>query len=358
MRAGLKSKKVLLFVVMFVLFEAADGYAVDGFCGNVTGGAGGATVTVNNLTNFKYYAVSTNPYIIRVSGTIDMAGGKVQPKPNKTIEGVDAYATIIGNLDLSGSQSCNNIIIRNLNITNPAGDGITVWGATNVFITHCTIYDCGDGAVDMNNGTDYVTVSWCRFNYPSMNDHRFVHIADWAHITFHHNWYDYGCDQRMPASTGGTIHMYNNYFSCTGNYYCSNARNDAQILSENNFYTQVNSPIGISTGTTGLIKTAGNIYDACTGTIHPGTDSVFTPTYTYAPDAVEDVPAIVITAAGNRLYGDFNGDKAVGADDLIIFVDFWLDAASRPAFYQDLDANGMVNLVEFRTFAQNWLKTY
>jgi hypothetical protein len=35
--------------------------------------------------------------------------------------------------------------------------------------------------------------------------------------------------------------------------------------------------IGISSGTNGKIKTSGNTYVGCTGTIHPGTDGVFCP---------------------------------------------------------------------------------
>lgn len=342
-------KTFLAVSTIMCLFTGSVCIGADGFGGNVTGGAGGSTVTVSNLTNFKYYATSVNPYIIRVSGTIHL-NGKVQPKPNKTIEGVDHNAAIIGNLDLSDSQSCDNVIIRNLNITNPDGDGITVWGATNIMITHCNIYDCGDGGIDMNNGTDYVTVSWCRFNYPSMAAHRFVHIADWAHITFHHNWYDYGCDQRMPASTGGTIHMYNNYFSCTGNYYCSNARADAQILSENNYYDHVNNPIYIDSGTTGRIRTIGNIYDSCTGKIADGTDTVFTPNYSYTMDDTLDVPAIVIAHAGTFLYGDFDGDENVTANDLRNFITFWLDSD----VYLDLNADGRINLYEYSVFSDNW----
>jgi pectate lyase len=348
----------VFFILAAVVLMTVDIYGADGFGGSATGGAGGTTVTVSNLADFQYYATRSTPYIVRVSGTISLDGisGKLQPASNKTIEGVDHNATVIGRIDLH--TGCNNVIVRNLNITSLANDGISVWGATNIFITHCNIYDCADGAIDMNNGTDYVTVSWCRFNYPTQAAHRFVHIADQAHITFHHNWYDYGCDQRMPASTGGTIHMYNNYFSCTGNYYCSNARDGAQILSENNYYTHVNSPIGISSGTTGLIKTTGNIYDSCTGTIHPGTDTVFTPTYSYTPDAVQDVPAIVIAGAGNVLYGDYNGDKSVNTEDFYLFIGFWLNPNSRPAFYQDLNGDGLVSLYEFKSFTQNWLEMY
>ncbi len=339
--------------LFFCVLTSSYGMAADGFGGSASGGAGGLTVNVSTLNAFKYYATSASPYVIRISGTIDL-NGKVQPKPNKTFEGVDPNATLIGCLDLSDSQSCNNIIVRNLNITNPAGDGITIWGATNILITHCRIYDCGDGAVDMNNGADSITISWCRFEYPSLADHRFVHIADQAHITFHHNWYGFGCDQRMPASTGGTIHMYNNYFSCSGNYYCSNARQDAQILSEHNYYDHVRNPIYADAGTTGLIRTVGNIYDTCTDKIAPGTDSVFSPPYVYTLDTAADVPAIVIAGAGTLLYGDLDGSDVVDISDLALFCNLWLDESARSVSL-DLDADGRLGLAEWTQFARCWL---
>ena len=350
----------------------------DGFGGQAVGGAGGAVVTVSDFNTFKYFATSENPYIIRVSGTIDFGYGvKVQPKSNKTIEGADPRAVIIGNIDLSGSQNCNNVIIRNLNITNPyrdpvtddGSDGITVWGATNVLITHCTIYDCGDGLCDITRSSDNVTVSWCKFYYTDPSDsHRFTMISGndpscRPHITLHHNWWAQNCDQRMPSGSWSTVHMYNNYFTCTGNYYCSNVRDGGEMLSESNYYLNVSNPVTVSLPPAsgqpaGRIKTRDNAYVSCTGTIYPGRDTVFTPSYAYTIDAVADVPAIVSAGAGNRLYGDFNGDGRVDAEDLYLFSEFWLDDSNRAAFYQDLNGDGRVNFYEFVSFAGHWLQTY
>lgn len=339
----------------------------DGFGGQATGGEGGATVTVSNYSDLKYYATSVNPYIIRVSGTIDFGPGvKIQPKSNKTIEGADHNATIIGNIDLSGSQNCDNIIIRNMNITNPYGnDGLTVWGATNVFITHCDIYDCGDGLCDITQSSDNVTVSWCKFYYTNPTAaHRFTMVSgndpdSHPHITLHHNWWAENCYERMPSGSWNTVHMYNNYFTCTGNYYCSNTRDGGDMLSEYNYYDHVNDPVTVSlppaTGNpAGLIKTVGNTYVSCTGTIYPGTDTVSTPTYTYTTDAAADVPDIIVAGAGTILYGDLNGDKTVDGDDLVIFCGLWLDDNNSLAYYQDLNGDGRVALYEFAAFAQNW----
>jgi hypothetical protein len=157
--------------------------------------------------------------------------------------------------------------------------------------------------------------------------------------------------------------MYNNCFTCTGNYYCSNVRDGGEMLSESNYYLNVSNPITVSLPPApgqpaGRIKTRDNAYVSCTGTIYPGRDTVFTPSYAYTIDAVADVPAIVSAGAGNRLYGDFNGDGRVDAEDLYLFSDFWLDDSNRAAFYQDLNGDGQVNFYEFDSFAGHWLQTY
>jgi autotransporter-associated beta strand protein len=120
----------------------------------------------------------------------------------------------------------------------------------------------------------------------------------YGYYTLHHNWWSTRADQRMPASSFGRIHMYNNYFNCTNNSYCSNARNDTEINSETNYYAGVKDAVTVSSGTTGKIRTSGNTYSGCTGTIHPGTDSVFIPPYSYSADLAANVPAIVTAGAG------------------------------------------------------------
>ncbi|WP_306697029.1 pectate lyase family protein [Herbivorax sp. ANBcel31] len=124
---------------------------------------------------------------------------------NKIIQGKNSDSTIKGCISI---ENTNNVIIKNLNITNPdgvaTGDGIEVSGSTKVFITRGTIYDCADGAIDIVRASDFVTVSWCRFRYPNQREHNFTNLiangdnvstdAGKLHVTMHHNWYDNGCD--------------------------------------------------------------------------------------------------------------------------------------------------------------------
>lgn len=275
------------------------------------GGNGGTTVTVDNETDLKNYASSDNKYIVQVSGNIQLTG-RVDIGSNTTITGLNEKSGITGGT-LNITKEKRNVIIKYLNITNPNGDGISVWNGNHVFITHISFYDCGDGCCDINRGSDSVTVSWCKFYYPNQKNHRFTMIADgtmtWndngevisygdkLHLTLHHNWWYSRSDQRMPASTNTRAHIYNNYWNCINNYYCSNARHLTEFLSENNYYDNVNNPSYAESG--GQIYAIGNVYNVCSGNLSPGTDSVFTPQYPYTLSDVNSVPDIVTSRAGN-----------------------------------------------------------
>ncbi len=319
---------------------AAGAPPPDGFAHAVTGGGNRAAVVVTNAADFKTHAESADPAVITITGTLDLAavGGAIQVKSNKTIQGFDQHATIRGKLDL-GSGGVNNVLIRGLNITNPGsvivdgkytdgGDGITVAGATNVFITHCTVYDCADGLIDIGFGSDNVTVSWCEFYYTSAAQvHRFTMITGNAgaetkplHITLHHNlWHDL-CDQRMPSGSFGYVHLYNNYWNTPGNSYASNARDQSQFFSEHNVYHQVKSPLykeNVDPALPGgLIRAIGNVYTEVTGeAADAGQDTVFTPTYSYQLLSAVDVPTIVLTGAGNTA-GAASASLAAGSATL------------------------------------------
>ncbi|MFT3783077.1 MAG: hypothetical protein QM790_13800 [Nibricoccus sp.] len=276
----------------------------DGYGRNATGGAGGTSVTVTTAAQLHSYAESPSTYIITVSGTIDLAGNNVKVLSNKTIQGANTSATIKnGALDL-GSGGVNNVVIKNLNITNPNGDGVTCWGATNVYCTKVSFYDCGDGCFDVTQGASKVTVSWCKFYYPTQADHRFcmilgnVDTSQSYETTLHHNWFASRCDQRMPSGSYSVAHIYNNYFSCSGNSYCTNARVGSTWMAQNNYYAGVKSPLYEESG--GKIYSSGNTFSNCTGNINIATGSAFTLPYSYTLTTTTSVPSIVQASAGNK----------------------------------------------------------
>lgn len=282
----------------------------DGY-GRNEGGNGGTVVTVANEANLRSYATSDSKYIIQVSGNIELTE-RLDVGSNTTITGINAESGISG-ATVNIADETSNVIVKYLNISNPGGDGISVWNGHNVFITHISFYDCGDGCCDINRGSDSVTVSWCKFYYPEQADHRFTMIADGSmtwndqgevisygnklHLTLHHNWWYTRADQRMPASTNANIHLYNNYLNCVKNSYCSNARHLSEFYLENNYYDNVNNACYSESG--GKIYTNGNVYNHCTGKISDGNDSVFIPAYSYLLTSVNSVPNVVTARAGN-----------------------------------------------------------
>jgi pectate lyase len=323
----------ILILVMLMVVKASSVFAADGFGRNTTGGAGGLSVTVNNAADFITCATSPSPYVITVFGTITLPAN-IHVASNKTIQGADSNATINGDLRIGGPAS--NVIVQYLNITNPAGvgdgDGITVIdGAKNIFITHCTFTDCADGECDITNQSDSITVSWCRFRYATQSTHRNVNligssdqaVADLGrlHVTMHHCWYDQLCTERMPSVRFGRVHVYDNYYSAMGNNYCVRTRLYAECLVENNYFENVQNPWELLTtnGTpNGKLYAANNnvsFMDSSHGVtwvsgwytapgqtqaLIPGTDTVFTPPYSYALDDAQDVKTIVMAYAGNR----------------------------------------------------------
>lgn len=289
--------------------QAADGFAdVNGV---TTGGAGGPTVSVSSVTDFLNYATQTSaPYIIEVTGNLSV--GAVSIGSNKTIKGVGSGATLDGELQVSGQS---NVIFQNLTITNDntagTGDGIRIVnGSHHIWIDHCTFFDTDDGALDITNASDYVTVSWCKFYYTRNNGHNFVNLigaSDTAtgdrgklHVTFHHNWWSDLCIERMPRVRFGQVHVYNNYYSATGNNYAVRAALESQNLLENNYFDGTADPweyYTTSGQTPGLIKAVGNIL-VNTNTPVGGNDTVFTPPYSYQLDPAADVKSIVMAGAG------------------------------------------------------------
>jgi pectate lyase len=382
-------KRFLCFVsssFLLLLCSTSAIFAADGFGENTIGGEGGTTVVVDNAEDFKeLVGIVDVPFIVRVSNSIDLGsvGGTVSIRSNKTIQGVDPNATITGQLGFKKGSS--NIIIERLNITNPGlygeGDGISLKEDVNdVFITKCTFYDCKDGCLDITRRSDRITVSWCRFYFtvPNSGQSRvsLVGSSDDAtddlgrlHITFHHNFFDSLCWQRMPSVRYGRAHIYNNYYNCPGNLYCIRSRIQAECLIENNYFDGVNDPYYIYVRNpaeiTGKIRASGNVFDNCTGQNDDGDDDVFIPPYSYTLDNVLDVPIIVRLGAGAGgvdffghwlfgLYGDFDRSGSVDAADLSRFADYWLGSEIADA---DYNQDGMVNGFEFAIFARNWLQT-
>jgi pectate lyase len=308
----------------------------DGFANLATGGAGTGllSVTVTTAADFRTQAESSTPSIITVIGLLNLGPAPVNVKSNKTIQGADAGATLVGNLTFA--SGVNNVVIRGLTLTNPGttiagdaytdgGDAITVAGARNVFITHCSFFNAADHALKITNGADNVTVSWSEFYYTAAQTvHRYSVLIGTAtgetapiHVSLHHNKWGAGVDQHMPAVTFGYVHLYNNVFNAPGNTTGVEALDQSQLLSERNVYLGVVNPLTrrqVSAALAiGRILALGDMYSATTGTLpYSGADAVFTPSYAYEALPVSDVAAVVNAHAGNTAGASY-ADVATGS---------------------------------------------
>ena len=367
------------------VLAAADGWASQN--GGTTGGQGGTPVIVNNLADFTYYVntVGTAPYIVQISGTIDIGTGESSRiRANKTIRGIGDNPTIVGNIRFNNDEG--NVIIENLNITNPddvgEGDGISVKeNLNNVFVTKCTFYDSGDGNLDITQESDFVTVSWCKFYYTYNTGHNYVNLvgasddqdedADNLRVTFHHNWWTTLCKERMPRVRYGQVHVYNNYYSnLMAGGYCIGVGVGSRIRVESNYFNAVPMPwkdyySSKPTYPVGHIGwDTGNIFYSCTQPTWATNEyaTIFEPQYDYKLDDAADMPAAVQAYAGagtpypphwfGHPYGDFTRNYTVDMDDLGEFGVYWLtDAADA-----DYDGDGIVNFYEFALLAENWMQ--
>ncbi len=287
-----------------------------------TGGAGGETVTVSSLAEIAKVCADDTPRTIIIDGTITCENTGITLGSNKTVVGKDKNAAIKGAIYMNGES---NIIISNLTFhgfypDSGPDDCISARDVHHLWLDHLTLHDAGDGLMDITIGSNYVTVSWCKFYYTDLsNDHRLCSLVGSGadhddtdmgrnKATYHHNWFAEGVDQRMPRILYGQGHVYNNYYTCEGNYYCIGAGCYASVLVEGNYFKNVNNPhqMAYTHARPVYITARDNVYDNTTGSKDTGlggsaygnVEAFTDPPYDYVLTPAEDVPALVERYAG------------------------------------------------------------
>jgi pectate lyase len=289
--------------------ELAGWAAVEGSgVSTTTGGGDKAPVTVTTLAELIASASGSEARVIYLKGNIK---GTVAVGSNKTLVGL-CGATLTGHLHLSASV---NVIIRNLKMVgnncsdspsdcSKGADAVSVTnGAHHLWFDHCDISDGSDGNLDINAGSDFVTISYTKFSYSSTRSdpeagdsgHRFSNLIgsgdtvaeDVGHlnVTFHHNWWAENVNQRMPRTRRGKIHVYNNLYTSEGNSYCTNAGFEAAVRVERNVYIGVNNPLSPDANSIGL-ESVENEFINTTGKTE-GLRTSFTPPYPYSPEPTD-----------------------------------------------------------------------
>ncbi|KAH1040747.1 hypothetical protein J1N35_042490 [Gossypium stocksii] len=168
--------------------------------------------------------------IIRLKQELIMAG-------NKTIDARGANVHVAYGAGIT-IQYVRNVIIHGLHIhhiipakggmirdsvdhygfrTKSDGDGVSLFGATNVWLDHLSMYKCRDGLIDAIQGSTAITISNCHFTH---HDQVMLFGANDNHkmdkkmqITLVFNHFGKGLVQRMPRCRWGFIHVVNNDYT-------------------------------------------------------------------------------------------------------------------------------------------------
>nr|WP_323183574.1 pectinesterase family protein [Streptomyces virginiae] len=174
-------------------------------------------------------------------------------------------------------KNADNVIIRNLSLTdvrdcfpqwdptdgstgnwNSAYDAVSLRGATHVWVDHNSFsdaphpdaanpvrfgreYQVHDGALDITNASDLVTVGYNMFS--NHDKTMLIGSSDkdtGLRVTLHHNVFR-GIVQRAPLARVGRIHLYDNYYDTTpsegyAHSYSVNSRAGAQVVAQNNYW--------------------------------------------------------------------------------------------------------------------------
>lgn len=129
-------------------WDKPEGYAQDNPVGGpVSGGKGGATVTVTDYAALATAAAGNEPRVIKIVNSVK-ADARVIVGSNKSLIGMKHAGSIFE----KGITVANatNVIIQNLKINNIVGnDAITVTNSTRVWIDHNELFS------DNLHGMDY-----------------------------------------------------------------------------------------------------------------------------------------------------------------------------------------------------------
>ena len=237
-------------LIQCTAMSAQHGNGVTGFAtcnalgqNGVTGGRDGETVHVSTRQELAQYASSPTPYTIIIDKDIEGGGVKdlqdeLSINSNKTIIGSGSGKALNGvALIASGKR---NIIIRNISLKKGRIDGVAFHNCHHVWIDHCDLSDSYDGLLDITNGSDFFTISWVKLhdhNKVSITNSGTCHYEDYnkERVTFAHCMFKDNV-QRNPRIGYGKMHIYNTYWEGISSY-CIGFHSQAQVLSENNYFS-------------------------------------------------------------------------------------------------------------------------
>ncbi|MER6476863.1 pectinesterase family protein [Streptomyces filamentosus] len=293
--------------------ETAHGFA--SLAGGTTGGAGGEVVTVTDAVALARYAAAPEPYVIQVSGalTLQPFGTEITVASDKTILGLGDIAELVhGGLHLN--PGTHNVVIRNLTIRDTAVegdwdckntdyDGIQMDSVHHVWIDHNRFSRICDGQLDIRKDSEYVTVSYNRFE-----DNNKTFGIGWTpnvrtQITVDHNLFARTKQRNPSADNAAYAHLYNNLLTAQNDpadpvwTYGNWSRGRTRMVIENSYYEDVQHPF--QADETAELVQRGSILRNTSGR-HDTRGDAFDPRafYDYRLDPASAVPALVHRFAG------------------------------------------------------------
>jgi len=274
--------------------------SVDGWAAQEGGTRGGALAapvnvyTVHDPTQLRAaLQANVGPRIVRVAARIDMSEGRpftsARDQAARALVRIPSDTTLLGvtpdagfvNASLSVSN-VSQVILRNLALRNPCDvepewdphdgargnwnaryDGISISNSHHVWIDHNSFTDapltddtqpvdhgmprqCHDGALDITNGSDFVSVTYNHFTLHQKNT--LVGGADRAsgdrahlRVTFKGNLFE-NVSERAPRVRYGQVHLVNNYHvgdrahPVYPHHYSVGVAHEAHVISHANAY--------------------------------------------------------------------------------------------------------------------------
>ena len=232
-----------------------------GYGASATGGESATPVLVSSVSQLQSALNKGKNKVIIITADLTFTSMlSVQDGSNVTLLALPGVKLISLQQDKSSSgilyiKRFSNLIIRNLTFVGPGAydcdgnDLLCLQDVTNAWVDHCDFQDGCDGNFDNKNGTDNVTVSWCRFRYlkaprsggsGGTDDHRFTNLLGSSssdkpsdgtyNMTWAYCWWDDGCKERMLRCRNASLHFLNCYWnSSVANYYIGPENADCYI---------------------------------------------------------------------------------------------------------------------------------
>ncbi|OMO79210.1 Pectate lyase/Amb allergen [Corchorus capsularis] len=129
--------------------------------------------------------------------------------------------------------------------TQSDGDGISIFGSSNIWLDHISMHECSDGLIDAIQGSTAITISNCHFTHH--NDVILLGASDsyskdkLMQVTVAFNHFGKELIQRMPRCRWGFFHVVNNDYTHWKMYAIGGSQHPT-IISQGNRYIAPDDP--------------------------------------------------------------------------------------------------------------------